>query len=137
MQKTIFVVIAILSVGCGDPNRAIADGGLCNRDGGSIGNACGPDLSEGGCSAVGGKFTHPSEFRTVCLCPTQDANCPCTSSTECEGYCELRGATTVSQCTYATGVCTPFKRFLSCACVVGESAVLHIPPHEAQMICVE
>lgn len=137
MRKTILVALAVLGLGCGDASLDTGDGGLCIRDRDATDNPCGPGLGEGACLAYGGTFSHPSPFRTVCLCPARDGNCPCTSSTECEGYCELREATTVDQCSYATGLCTPFRRFSSCACILGESAVLHIPAGQAQMVCVE
>lgn len=127
-------VVLLTMLACGASPGAGVDGGPCNRDGASL-PECAPNWEESSCTGAGGLFVHTSVFHTVCECPTRDANCPCSSSTECEGYCELRGAVTDPQCVYAPGLCSQYRSPLGCGCIVGEFAQGQIPSRQAQMIC--
>lgn len=121
--------------GCGQPASSTLDGG-CSRDA-AVDLGCGPSLVGSNCVAAGGTFLNPRPAFHTCLCPSSDYGCPCTASTECEGYCELRGASGSSECVYAEGTCTEFKTIVSCVCLIGEDKFHERAPYTASMICVE
>jgi len=79
---------------------------------------------------------HPKPEATVCLCPAGDVGCPCHSSAECQGYCELVEANSNDQCVPSVGTCSETVTLLSCACVVGPYPGFG-DPRGAGVICIQ
>jgi hypothetical protein len=130
----------------GDVEAGQADAGVRDADtphddageppecGAVVSPSCRGDLPEAECRAAGGIYNfllHPD-----CACPTSDANCPCTSSEECEGACEDREAREPMQCaTAVSGLCTAHLAAPGCACVF-EPDIAGIPPARPRFRCI-
>jgi hypothetical protein len=125
--------LLLTTLGCGRELYTPSDA-ACWRDAAED-LGCHQNLPESSCLSARGTFITLKPGSTACQCPTVDAHCPCTSSTECQGYCELPGVSG-SQCVYAPGECSSFQTMLSCVCVVGENRTLGLGPGEVTETCV-
>lgn len=112
-------------VEAGQADAAVPDAEASHDDAGEppecgavVSTSCRGDLPEAECLAAGGFYS--SLLNPDCACPTRDANCPCTSSDECEGACEDRGAREPMLCANAvSGLCTVYRATPGCACIFG------------------
>ena len=117
-----------------DAGTPQGDAGELAECGAIVSPSCRGDLPEAECRAAGGIYNFL--LNPECACATSDANCPCTSSDECEGACEDREAREPMQCaTAVSGLCTAHVAAPGCACVF-EPDIAGNPPAKPRFRCI-
>lgn len=121
------VVLACVLAGCADPSGL---GVIVDEPDAGPGVECGlrelpacrRGFAERECRAAGGQWstTGPTSPR-YCACPTPDALCPCTSSTQCQGGCEepIKQENGERCVAGGRGQCARFFEPATCQCLYG------------------